>query len=329
MVQSTRHLVKDDVFFTADSPPALSNDITLIYKKNQLSDNRSSWAPTPCLSPVTSPSDFLYDREPLFDGIGDFNEHPSVAINPASLLTDSSAALSAADKVHDNKSSHKDENTFEQDLDWSALSSASKDTLFEKLTHSGIDWCRYCGTTEGVNWRPGPWGKRTLCNKHGCDYKGYGLSSRLPRLDLSAFAKEKLEDRRQPIVQQFCVVCQSPENLNNNRLISCKGGCSRAYHQYCYSPSLSTEEMNDSLWFCNSSCSENGQRNKVYVDLPRKYLPLKNSKKIIYTYDIDFIHASLSNIFHSLFKYKIKLINGIIFSLFFFFINIVLKLVVK
>jgi hypothetical protein len=36
-------------------------------------------------------------------------------------------------------------------------------TLFEQLSMTGIDWCRYCGTTEGVNWRPGPWGKRTLC----------------------------------------------------------------------------------------------------------------------------------------------------------------------
>jgi hypothetical protein len=36
-------------------------------------------------------------------------------------------------------------------------------TIFQTLTKSGIDWCRYCGTTEGVNWRPGPWGKRTLC----------------------------------------------------------------------------------------------------------------------------------------------------------------------
>lgn len=36
-------------------------------------------------------------------------------------------------------------------------------TLFEQLSMAGIDWCRYCGTTEGVNWRPGPWGKRTLC----------------------------------------------------------------------------------------------------------------------------------------------------------------------
>ncbi|CAO3586554.1 unnamed protein product [Absidia cylindrospora] len=36
-------------------------------------------------------------------------------------------------------------------------------TLYQKLTKTNVDWCRYCGTTEGVNWRPGPWGKRTLC----------------------------------------------------------------------------------------------------------------------------------------------------------------------
>ena len=36
-------------------------------------------------------------------------------------------------------------------------------TIYQKLTKSNVDWCRYCGTTEGVNWRPGPWGKRTLC----------------------------------------------------------------------------------------------------------------------------------------------------------------------
>ncbi|EIE84848.1 hypothetical protein RO3G_09558 [Rhizopus delemar RA 99-880] len=30
-------------------------------------------------------------------------------------------------------------------------------TIYQKLTKANIDWCRYCGTTEGVNWRPGPW----------------------------------------------------------------------------------------------------------------------------------------------------------------------------
>lgn len=39
----------------------------------------------------------------------------------------------------------------------------ANDTIFQQFTQAEVDWCRYCGTTEGVNWRPGPWGKRTLC----------------------------------------------------------------------------------------------------------------------------------------------------------------------
>ncbi|OMJ10853.1 hypothetical protein AYI70_g10074 [Smittium culicis] len=74
-------------------------------------------------------------------------------------------------------------------------------TVFEKLTELGVDWCRYCGTTEGINWRPGPWGKRTLCNKHGCDYKGYGFASKTPRLDLRSFIDEPIENRKRPILQ--------------------------------------------------------------------------------------------------------------------------------
>lgn len=41
--------------------------------------------------------------------------------------------------------------------------SVSSPTLYQTFSKQSIDWCRYCGTTEGVNWRPGPWGKRTLC----------------------------------------------------------------------------------------------------------------------------------------------------------------------
>lgn len=80
-------------------------------------------------------------------------------------------------------------------------------TVFELLSKKGVDWCRYCGTTEGVNWRPGPWGKRTLCNKHGCDYKGYGFACKLPRLDLSAFENECVAERRIPVLQQCTLFC--------------------------------------------------------------------------------------------------------------------------
>ncbi|KAI8993286.1 hypothetical protein BDB01DRAFT_847183 [Pilobolus umbonatus] len=148
-------------------------------------------------------------------------------------------------------------------------------TVFQQLTQSGIDWCRYCGTTEGVNWRPGPWGKRTLCNKHGCDYKGYGLASRLPRLNLSAFSDERLVDRIRPVVQEFCIICQSPEDTDARQLIVCSGGCSRAYHQHCHTPMININPSIDPvLWFCSSLCKENRKRNKVVVELPRKHMPL-------------------------------------------------------
>jgi len=90
-------------------------------------------------------------------------------------------------------------------------------TIFQTLTKSGIDWCRYCGTTEGVNWRPGPWGKRTLCNKHGCDYKGYGFACKLPRLDLTGFVNESVEDRDRPVLQLFCTVCQKKRIVYEQR----------------------------------------------------------------------------------------------------------------
>ena len=35
--------------------------------------------------------------------------------------------------------------------------------IFERFWESGIIWCRFCGTTDGVNWRKGPWGSKTLC----------------------------------------------------------------------------------------------------------------------------------------------------------------------
>ncbi|KAF8947069.1 hypothetical protein BGZ46_005656, partial [Entomortierella lignicola] len=83
----------------------------------------------------------------------------------------------------------------------SETKSPKSPTLFQILTKANIDWCRYCGTTEGVNWRPGPWGKRTLCNKHGCDFKGYGFACKLPRLDLTSYAHESVDQRIRPVLQ--------------------------------------------------------------------------------------------------------------------------------
>ncbi|RCH84942.1 hypothetical protein CU098_006031, partial [Rhizopus stolonifer] len=154
-------------------------------------------------------------------------------------------------------------------------------TIYQKLTKANIDWCRYCGTTEGVNWRPGPWGKRTLCNKHGCDYKGYGFACKLPRLDLTGFTRESIDDRERPVLQLYCSGCQRKDSWEGNVLVRCEG-CPKAYHQKCCQ---NPEELNDAFvasqepWFCDASCSDNARRKRIVVELPRKRLPLMCAPK--------------------------------------------------
>ncbi|KAI8052539.1 hypothetical protein BDF22DRAFT_744129 [Syncephalis plumigaleata] len=153
-------------------------------------------------------------------------------------------------------------------------------TVFEQLTEASVDWCRYCGTTEGVNWRPGPWGKRTLCNKHGCDYKGYGFACKLPRLNLTAYQRESIHDRERPVLQLFCTVCHSDGSWCNDILVSCEG-CPKSYHQRCYTGGISDEEIKPSSgsWYCTPNCEENARKRRIIVELPRKRLPLMRSPK--------------------------------------------------
>ncbi|KAI8384010.1 hypothetical protein BD560DRAFT_384611 [Blakeslea trispora] len=160
-------LVKDDVFLALPS-----NTVSSLHDKMVAVDTSLSTAvPTPCLSPVTSPSDLLYNSEPLFDGflliethsLDDKDQGEPLSLTFSSTLAEETESVDPSKTImkQDNKFSHKRRATS------NSLSNkkvkTSDMTLFEKLTASGIDWCRYCGTTEGVNWRPGPWGKRTLC----------------------------------------------------------------------------------------------------------------------------------------------------------------------
>ncbi|KAI7896977.1 uncharacterized protein EV154DRAFT_410530 [Mucor mucedo] len=157
----------------------------------------------------------------------------------------------------------------------------STPTIYQKLTKANIDWCRYCGTTEGVNWRPGPWGKRTLCNKHGCDYKGYGFACKLPRLDLTGFTRETIDERERPVLQLYCSGCQRKDSWQGNVLVRCEG-CPKAFHQNCCPTSgeLSDEFVNSKeSWFCDASCCENTRRKRIVVELPRKRLPLMCAPK--------------------------------------------------
>ncbi|ORX98910.1 hypothetical protein K493DRAFT_3839 [Basidiobolus meristosporus CBS 931.73] len=139
----------------------------------------------------------------------------------------------------------------------------SSPTIFETLSEAHVDWCRYCGTTEGVNWRPGPWGKRTLCNKHGCDYKGYGFACKLPRLNLTAYVNESIEERVRPVLQHFCTVCQKQESHAGNLLVMCEG-CPKAFHQQCFPDGISDEiVLGSGSWFCDESCADNVKRRRI------------------------------------------------------------------
>ncbi|KAI8330448.1 hypothetical protein BC941DRAFT_404680 [Chlamydoabsidia padenii] len=150
-------------------------------------------------------------------------------------------------------------------------------TLYQKLTRSNVDWCRYCGTTEGVNWRPGPWGKRTLCNKHGCDYKGYGFACKLPRLDLTGYVHESIHHRDRPVLQFYCATCHRMESWATNVLVRCEG-CYKSYHQKCYhgqNQVLSDAFVaGDQPWYCDEQCRDNVDRRRVVVEISRKRLPL-------------------------------------------------------
>lgn len=150
-------------------------------------------------------------------------------------------------------------------------------TIFEKLLQSGIDWCRYCGTTNGVNWRPGPWGKKTLCNRHGCNFKGYGFAAHKPKLDLRNFLYEPLSERNIPIVKEYCFCCQSKISTMSNPLIFCHG-CPRSFHTKCYQSEVGTVSAECTLeegkpWFCNTECMRNIETLTILIELPKKSMP--------------------------------------------------------
>ncbi|KAJ2544499.1 hypothetical protein EV175_005892, partial [Coemansia sp. RSA 1933] len=160
-----------------------------------------------------------------------------------------------------------------------AVRESLRPTIFENLSNNGVDWCRYCGTTEGINWRPGPWGKRTLCNKHGCDYKGYGFASKMPRLNLKSFVDESLDERIRPVLQTYCQICQQDYSESENMLTNCDG-CHRAYHQCCYPDGIADSEVRfDARWYCEPSCRDNARKRRIVVELPKCRLPFMCSSR--------------------------------------------------
>ncbi|ORZ11892.1 hypothetical protein BCR42DRAFT_420832 [Absidia repens] len=206
------------------------------------------------------------------------NNKKSSSSSPSSSSSSVSSPSSLADNIADDGTllpAYVPHGAAEVELRYSSQG------LYQHLLKQRVDWCRYCGTTEGVNWRPGPWGKRTLCNKHGCDYKGYGFACKLPRLDLTAFVKEPMDQRVRPVLQLFCSCCHRSESWEDNVLVQCDG-CSMAYHQQC----RRQQDLDDD--FCNSSqpffcsgdkCRDNLKKKRVVVEFSRKRLPLMRTPK--------------------------------------------------
>ncbi|KAI9091879.1 hypothetical protein DFS34DRAFT_317923 [Phlyctochytrium arcticum] len=181
-----------------------------------------------------------------------------------------------------------------------------RQTIYEEFTAKGIDWCRYCGVTKGgqtAAFRPGPWGRRTLCNKHGCDYKGYGYADKQSRLDLSKFRKESVQDRIRPVLQDFCIVCFQRTSPNGSVLVQCDG-CPRGHHVECHggiphriwSAALtssnktsdsddpeeedSTHSHHQQPWYCSDTCSTSRKTTRINLELPKKNLPFMNCSGI-------------------------------------------------
>lgn len=162
-------------------------------------------------------------------------------------------------------------------------------SIFQKFEEANTDWCRYCGTTNGVNWRPGPWGKKTLCNRHGCDYKGYGFAAHKPKLDLSAFYTEDISERKVPVLKEYCMGCLSNVSTQTNPIIMCHG-CPKSYHIPCYKQENEcclhgTSYEEGKAWFCSPDCRVNIDVLSIVIDLPKRGLPFsipsnKNSHKI-------------------------------------------------
>jgi len=112
------------------------------------------------------------------------------------------------------------------------------------------------------------------CNsKHGCDYKGYGFACKLPRLNLTEFEHESVNDRVIPVLQLFCSSCQEREHQGNTMRCA---GCPRAFHSGCLEAGM---KWTRGVWYCTSTCEESSQARRIVVDLPRKRLPLMSTPK--------------------------------------------------
>ena len=127
--------------------------------------------------------------------------------------------------------------------------------LYVRLDRHRKHWCRFCGTTAGYKWYPGPWGKSTLCYRHSERCKN------IDKLDLSCFLHEK--ERKEPVVRDYCGKCWSRMDVRSASL-RCYG-CPFSYHVGCVPPN---SKMVNGRLFCSEECQHNLDRLGVNVQLP-------------------------------------------------------------
>ncbi len=141
--------------------------------------------------------------------------------------------------------------------------------IYEQLTLSDVDWCRYCGTTAGNSWRPGPWGPRSLCFRHGRDWSVH------KRLDLSEFENVTC-DRANPVLQDYCKVCWT-----NGGIVRKCHGCANGYHAQCFlkRTNRSVASLLSKPWYCNSTCLKHFETGSLRVTHSTKdKLPLMSTE---------------------------------------------------
>lgn len=133
-----------------------------------------------------------------------------------------------------------------------------KTQIYEYFNEKGVDWCRYCGVAgeTGTFWKLGPWGDRTLCHKHGCEFFGCGFARvTRTRLDLTEFYGEKRSDRTRPIVSNYCSICwEQVEISDKSEYLSCNG-CPLTFHKSCYNT-----KVENSPFYCTETCHENFEK---------------------------------------------------------------------
>lgn len=143
--------------------------------------------------------------------------------------------------------------------------------IYEFLSERNVDWCRYCGVAgdTGTFWKLGPWGDRSLCHKHGCEFFGCGFARvTRTRLDLTEFYGEKRTERQHPIISEFCSICWE-RNTEDSQIISCHG-CPLSFHKSCLENTPHNTRNISGHFFCTEKCIDNFEKCLIRPQFPSK-----------------------------------------------------------